>query len=121
MDTADVAESKDKKYAQIDVRYSDIHIGRSNERPEVVNGDNAKPPFEIESGKDGNVKHHKVADDTKKMYRVRKDSNGEVITEEIPESNATEIRQSRGISMNKVPAIKVKPKAKPAKDSEARE
>lgn len=112
MNTADVAGSNGK-YAQIDVRYSDIHIGeRENERPEVVNGDNAKPPFEIENGRDGNVKHHKVAADTKKMYRVRKGPNGDVIKEEIPDSKAEEIRNLRKVSANKVPATQVKPKAK---------
>ncbi len=112
MDTTDVAGSTDK-YAQIDVRYSDVHIGeRSNERPEVVNGDNAKPPFEIENGKEGNVKHHKVVDDDKKIWIVRKGSEGKIEKILLSPETIETLRTNRKISVNKVPSKTVEKRTK---------
>ena len=116
MDTADVAESKNK-YDTPDVRFCDIKVGeRTNGRPEIIDGASGEQLFRVDTDREGrNVFPTIVSMNESKQVTVTYKQNGERKTIPLDEYASQELTAARKRKEGAVPSKQVKPKAKPAK------
>lgn len=113
MDTADVAESKNK-YNTPDVRFCDIKVGeRTKGRPEIIDGASAEQEFKVETDKEGkNVFPTIVSMDETKEVKVTYKQNGELKTISLDEYASQELKEARKRKQGTVPSKKTKPRTK---------